>query len=78
MVKKSNPLIGLVVNLPESAEAGVVLDSTKIRGNLYKATIIGKMNIYVAKFHLNAPEVNESMEYVDWHRYDIESIQKYL
>lgn len=78
MAKKSNPLIGLVVNLPESTGAGVILDSARIRGSLYKATILGKMNIYVAKFHLNAPEVNEPVEYVDWHCYDIESIQNHL
>lgn len=78
MAEKSNPLIGLVVNLPESTEAGVVVDFSKIRGNLYKATILGKVNIYVAKFHLNAPEVNEPVEYVDWNCYDIENIQNCL
>lgn len=63
---KANPVIGLVVNLPESTQTGVVLDAVKLRGNLYKATIIGADAVlYIVKFRLNAPEIDQPIEYVD-------------
>lgn len=65
-------LTGLVVNLPDSPdEIGVVLDATKYRKNLYKMTILSKDNyILIAKVKLNAPEINEPIEYIDFHAYN--------
>ena len=76
--RKSKPLNGLIVNVPESTELGVVVEASKIRGNLYKATIISKTEVIIAKFKLNAPETKEPAEYIDWHAYRLEAIAKCL
>ena len=65
-MKTKVSLIGLVVNLPESTQIGVVLDATRIRGSLYKATILGEdASLYLVKFILNVPEVDQPVEYTD-------------
>lgn len=75
---KTNPLIGLLVGTPLNDGAAVVVDATKIRGNLYKGTIISKEHIIVAKFRLNSPEVNEPIDYVDYHAYKTSSLTQCL
>lgn len=75
---KTNPLIGLLVGTPSNAGAAVVVDATKIRGNLYKGTMISKEYVITAKFRLNSPEVNEPIDYVDYHAYKTTSITQCL
>lgn len=75
---KTNPLIGLVVSTPSNVGIAVVVDATKIRGNLYKGTMISKEYVITAKFRLNPPEVGEPIDYVDYHIYKTISITQYL
>ena len=65
-------LTGFVVNLPDSLnEVGVILDATKYCKNLYKMTILSKDNyIIIAKVKCNTPEINEPIEYIDFHAYN--------
>lgn len=75
---KTNPLIGLIVGTPFYVGAAVVVDATKIRGNLYKGTMISKEYVITAKFRLNSPEVDEPIDYVDYHIYKTTSITQCL
>lgn len=66
---------GLVVNLPEGPRIGVIIDATKQRDNLYKATVVcSDATIMIAQFRLNASETGEQVQYIDYTFYDFDKI----
>lgn len=67
---KQKSLVGLVVQLPDSEGTGVIIDATRQRENLYKGTIIMYTGeVMIARFNVNAPEINEPITYKEWHIY---------
>ena len=68
---KQKSLIGLVVQLPGSEKAGVIIDATRQRENLYKGTIIMYTGeVMIARFSVNKPEIDEPIDYKEWHIYN--------
>ena len=68
---KQKSLIGLVVQLPNSEKVGVIIDATRQRENLYKGTIIMYTGeVMIARFSVNKPEIDEPIEYKEWHVYN--------
>ena len=68
---KQKSLIGLVVQLPGSGKAGVIIDATRQRENLYKGTIIMYTGeVMIARFSVNKLEIDEPIEYKEWHIYN--------
>lgn len=68
---KQESLIGLVVQLPDSEKAGVIIDATRQRENLYKGTIIMYTGeVMIARFSVNKPEIDEPIDYKEWHIYN--------
>ena len=72
---KQQTLIGLVVRLPESEHTGVIIDATRQCKNFYKCTIVMCTGeVMIARFSVNAPEVNEPINYKEWHIYNPQHI----
>jgi hypothetical protein len=72
---KQKSLIGMVVQLPNCEGTGVILDCTRQRENLYKGTIIiSTGEVMIARFTLNKPEVNEPINYKEYHIYNPKNI----
>ena len=68
---RQKSLVGLVVQLPNSDHIGVIIDATRQRENLYKGTIIMYTGeVMIARFYLNAPEIDVPINYKEWHIYD--------
>ena len=68
---KQKSLVGLVVQLPNSDHTGVIIDASRQRENLYKGTIIMYTGeVMIARFNLNAPEIDEPINYKEWNIYN--------
>jgi len=68
---KQKSLVGLVVQLPEREGNGVIIDVTRHRSNLYKGTIIMCTGeVMIARFSVNEPEIDEPINYKEWHIYN--------
>ena len=76
---KQKSLVGLVVQLPEHEGNGIIIDATRQRENLYKGTIVMYTGeVMVARFSINKPEINEPINYKEWHIYNPEYIGGFL
>lgn len=76
---KQKSLVGMVVQLPECEGTGVILDYTRQRENLYKGTIIMHTGeVMIARFTLNKPEVDEPINYKEYHIYNPKHIGEIL
>ena len=65
----------MVVQLPDCEGTGVILDCTRQCENLYKGTIIiSTGEVMIARFTLNKPEVNEPINYKEYHIYNPKDI----
>ena len=68
---KQKSLVGLVVQLPDSEGTGVIIDTTRQRENLYKGTIVMCTGeVMIARFRVNEPEIDEPIDYKEWHIYN--------
>ena len=68
---KQKSLVGLVVQLPEHEGNGVIIDATRQRENFYKGTIVMYTGeVMIARFSVNAPEIDEPINYKEWHIYN--------
>lgn len=68
---RQKSLVGLVVQLPDSEGNGVIIDATRQRSNLYKGTIIMCTGeVMIARFSVNKPEIDEPINYKEWHIYN--------
>lgn len=68
---RQKSLVGLVVQLPDSEGNGVIIDATRQRENLYKGTIVMYTGeIMIARFNVNKPEIDEPINYKEWHIYN--------
>lgn len=68
---RQKSLVGLVVQLPDSEGNGVIIDARRQRENLYKGTIVMHTGeIMIARFNVNKPEIDEPINYKEWHIYN--------
>lgn len=68
---RQKSLVGLVVQLPNSTHTGVIIDATRQRENLYKGTIVMHTGeVMIARFSVNKPEIDEPINYKEWHIYN--------
>ena len=77
MLNREN--IGLLIELPDNAGIGAVVDCTKQGKNLYKATVICKNeDICVLQFRSESLKFGEIIKPVDWSFFDTKKLKKAL
>lgn len=68
-------LKGLVIELPELAGVGIVIDATRQRKDLYKATVVcNDGRICILQFESKSQKVGEIINPIDYSFYDTTAI----